>query len=61
MAMSVNIIDTRPASTSLIAGGALWYGTWMMSIPAQGLKVSPETTLDELPLANVSLPGLAFA
>src|SRR5262249_23544692 len=58
---SANIIDTRPASTSLRAGGTLLYGTCSMSTSAQCLSVSPATTPDVLPLANESLPGFALA
>ena len=58
---SANIIDTRPASTSVSACGVLLYGTCSMSSLAQCLSVSPATTPAVLPLANVSLPGLALA
>ena len=58
---SANIIETRPASTSLSAGGTLLYGTCSMSISAHCLSVSPATTPEVLPLANDSLPGLALA
>src|SRR5438876_8996409 len=57
---SANIIDTRPARTSLSATGTVLYGTCSMSISAQCLSVSPATMPEVLPLANDSLPGFAL-
>src|ERR1700730_1935510 len=54
---SVNIIETRPASTSWSAGGELLYGTCSMSRPAQCARVSPATMPEVLALAKESLPG----
>src|SRR5262249_5750004 len=58
---SANIIDTRPASTSWMAGGVLLWGTCSMLISAQCASVSPATMPEGLALANDSLPGLGLA
>ena len=57
--MSANIIDTRPAITSVSAGGLLRYATFRIGTPVDLAKLSAMTVLVDDPAPYDSLPGFA--